>query len=183
MGKGFDLIALGKKTLVSIFEKKFGRKASYKEIIELHELMDEMVSSADREDKAVAAEEDDDEVKDILRQDKIEQGAQSIRMVVAIYIELQQEPYPYKLKKDIPLLKEAHAEVLKHYQSELYPDIVKYAYEDMFVGNLRILGDTKEDKRFFEEYTNNPAMFNIQKIKDFVPNKYLSDIPMDLFIQ
>lgn len=183
MEKGFDLIALGKKALVSIFEKKFGRKASYKEIIELHELMDEMVSSADREDKAVAAEEDDDEVKDILRQDKIEQGAQSIRMVVAIYIELQQEPYPYKLKKDIPLLKEAHAEVLKNYQSELYPDIVKYAYEDMFVGNLRILDDTKEDKRFFEEYTNNPAMFNIQKIKDFIPDKYLPDIPMDLFIQ
>lgn len=182
MEKGFDLITLSKKALVSIFEKKFGRKASYKEIIELHELMDEMVSSADREDKTVATEEDD-EVKDILRRDKIEQGAQSIRMVVAIYIELQQEPYPYKLKKDIPLLKEAHAEVLKNYQSELYPDIVKYAYEDMFVGDLRILGDTKEDERFFEEYTNNPAMFNIQKIKDFVPNKYLSDIPMDLFIQ
>lgn len=180
MEKGFDLITLIKKALVSIFEKKFGRKASYKEIIELHELMDEMVSSADREDKTVATEEDD-EVKDILRRDKIEQGAQNIRMVVAIYIELQQEPYPYKLKKDIPLLKEAHAEVLKNYQSELYPDIVKYAYEDMFVGDLRILGDT--DKRFFEEYTNNPAMFNIQKIKDFVPNKYLSDIPMDLFIQ
>lgn len=181
MEKDFDLIASGKKALVSIFEKKFGRKASYKEIIELHELMDEMVSSADREDKAVAAE--DDEVKDILRQDKIEQGAQSIRMVVAIYIELQQQPYPYKLKKDIPLLKEAHAEVLKNYQSELYPDIVKYAYEDMFVGDLRILGDTKEDKRFFEEYTNNPSMFNIQKIKDFIPDKYLPDIPMDLFIQ
>ena len=182
MEKGFDLIASGKKALVSIFEKKFGRKASYKEIIELHELMDEMVSSADREDKAVEAEEND-EVKDILRQDKIEQGAQSIRMVVAIYIELQQEPYPYKLKKDIPLLKEAHAEVLKNYQSGLYPDIVKYAYEDMFVGDLRILGDTKEDKRFFEEYTNNPSMFNIQKIKDFIPDKYLPEIPMDLCIQ
>ena len=53
----------------------------------------------------------------------------------------------------------------------------------MFVGDLRILGDTKEDKRFFEEYTNNPSMFNIQKIKDFIPDKYLPDIPMDLFIQ
>lgn len=180
MEKGFDLIALGKKALVSIFEKKFGRKASYKEIIELHELMDEMVSSADREDKTVATEEDD-EVKDILRQDKIEQGAHFIRMVVVIYIELREEPYPYKIKKNIPLLKEAHTEVIKFCQSELYPDIIKYTYEDMFVGDLRLLGDIEEYKSFFKEYTSCPSDFNIKKIKDFIPAKYLPDVPMDLF--
>lgn len=179
MERGFDLIALGKKALMSIFEKKFGRRVSYKEIVELHELMDEMADSADREDKAVT--EEDDELKDILRQDKIRQGAHFIRMVVVIYIELHEEPYPYKIKKDIPLLKEAHAKVIKFCQSGLYPDIIKYTYEDMFVGNLRLLGDIEEYKSFFKEYTSSPSNFNIKKIKDFIPAKYLSDVPMDLF--
>ena len=178
LNDSFDMISLTKKALISAFEKKKGGKASYREVAEMHEFVDKMVSESNEGDRA----EEDDDIKYILRQDKIEHGAHNIRMVIAIYIELYKEPYPYKLKRNMPLLKESHAEVLEFYQSELYPDIIKHAYEDMFVGDFRLLENIEEYKCFFKEYTNNPSGFNIKRIKDFIPIKYLQDVPMDLFV-
>ena len=174
----FNLIIFGKKALVSIFEKKIGRKTSCNEVAKIHGVVDKIVKEPNREDK-VAVE--DGKIQNILQRDKIERGAHFIRMVIVLYIELHEEPYPYRMKEDMPLLKEAHAEVIKLCQSKLYPDIIQYTYEDMFVSDLRLLGNTEEYKHFFEEYTSNPSSFDFRKIRDFIPVKYLPDVPMDLF--
>ena len=43
MGNSFNIIYLVKKSLVSIFEKEKGRKASYREIAELYDVVDNVI--------------------------------------------------------------------------------------------------------------------------------------------
>ncbi|MGI6233293.1 MAG: hypothetical protein ACOYJF_10690, partial [Prevotella sp.] len=50
MGNSFNIIHLVKKSLVSIFEKEKGRKASYREIAELYDIVDKVVSESNEVD-------------------------------------------------------------------------------------------------------------------------------------
>lgn len=50
MGNSFNIIYLVKKSLVSIFEKEKGRKASYREIAELYDVVDNVIDEPNGED-------------------------------------------------------------------------------------------------------------------------------------
>ena len=50
MGNNLNIIQLIKKSLLSIFEKENGRKASYREIAELYDVIDNEISAPNREE-------------------------------------------------------------------------------------------------------------------------------------
>lgn len=83
------------------------------------------------------------------RQEIIEDVASALRMVVVSYINLLKEPYPYNIKRDMPLLKNSHKKVMQYLNSPFYLDITQYAKHDMFVGDLRLLENIDEYKSFF----------------------------------
>lgn len=123
----------------------------------------------------------DKEIQRIQKQDKIEEIAQSIRLVVTSYVDSIKEPYPYVLKKNISCIKENHLLVKEAANSSLYPEILKYAYRYMFTGKDRVLGRKVEYKKFYEEYTSNPNSISLTLIKDAVDEKYRKDLPPNLF--
>ena len=95
------------------------------------------------------------------RQEIIEDVASALRMVVVSYINLLKEPYPYNIKRDMPLLKNSHKKVMQYLNSPFYLDITQYAKHDMFVGDLRLLENIDEYKSFFEEYSQYPQNLNL----------------------
>ena len=109
------------------------------------------------------------------RQELIEDVASALRMVVVSYINLLKEPYPYNIKRDMPLLKNSHKKVMQYLNSPFYLDITQYAKHDMFVGDLRLLENIDEYKSFFEEYSQYPQNLNLYNIKKEVPQKYEID--------
>ena len=109
------------------------------------------------------------------RQEIIEDVASALRMVVVSYINLLKEPYPYNIKRDMPLLKNSHKKVMQYLNSPFYLDITQYAKHDMFVGDLRLLENIDEYKSFFEEYSQYPQNLNLYNIKKEVPQKYEID--------
>ena len=50
MGNSFNITSLIKKSLVSIFEKEIGRKASYREVVEIHDIFDKRINGSNGED-------------------------------------------------------------------------------------------------------------------------------------
>ena len=111
----------------------------------------------------------------------IERKAQNIRMVVVIYVDSIKEPWPYKLKKQLPLLKENHKEVLNFFNSPHYSEIIKEAEFDLFYGDFKILGNKTEYKNFFAEYVHQPHSLNLHDIKKQMPDRYLEDFDESLF--
>ena len=111
----------------------------------------------------------------------IERKAQNIRMVVVIYVDSIKEPWPYKLKKQLPLLKENHKEVLNFFNSPHYSEIIKEAEFDLFYGDFRIPGNKTRYKKFFAEYIHQPHSLNLHNIKKQMPDRYLEDFDESLF--
>lgn len=162
-----------KKTLKSIYKKKFHQLSKEEETL-FDETFDETFYKANSVDD-VDTYQKDDEIIEIERQETIEDIAAALRIVVASYIDLLQEPYPYKINRYMPLLKDSHKKVREYFNSPLYSDIVKYADNDMFVGDLRILENTNEYKSFFMEYSQQPQSLNLHNIKERIPHQYEID--------
>lgn len=104
----------------------------------------------------------DAETKSILRQDKIEEFAHSIRIVVVCSVNLLKDPTSYNINRYIVDIKEHHLKLLNILDDEIYPEVVSYAENDMFYGEFRLLGDSAPYKSFFTEYTRNPRRFILE---------------------
>lgn len=131
--------------------------------------------------KIAAFEESSKELEQIEHQTFIEQKAHNIRLVVVIYVDSIKEPWPYKLKKELPLLKEAHKQVLSFFESPYYSEIIKEAEFDLFYGDSKIPGNKTRYKKFFAEYVYQPHTLNLYNIKRQMPDRYLEGIDESLF--
>lgn len=162
-----------KKALKSIFEKNFHTLSKEEE-----EYFDAEFDKTfcDTNVESTQFREQDDVMENIEeRQEIIEDVASALRIVVVSYIKLLKEPYPYNIKREMPLLKSSHKKVIQYLNSPLYLDILQYAKHDMFVGNLRLLENIDENKAFFEEYSQHPQNLNLYNIKKEIPQKYEID--------
>ena len=128
-----------------------------------------------------ATEDNTEELEQIEHQTFIEQKAHNIRLVVVIYVDSIKEPWPYKLKKELPLLKEAHKQVLSFFDSPHYSEIIKEAEFDLFYGDFKIPGNKARYKKFFAEYVHQPHTLNLYNIKKQMPDRYLEDFDESLF--
>lgn len=128
-----------------------------------------------------ATEDNTEELEQIERQTFIEQKAHNIRLVVVIYVDSIKEPWPYKLKKELPLLKEAHKQVLSFFDSPHYSEIIKEAEFDLFYGDFKIPGSKTRYKKFFAEYVHQPHSLNLHNIKKQMPDRYLENFDESLF--
>ena len=131
--------------------------------------------------KIAAFEEGSKELEQMEHQTFIEQKAHNIRLVVVIYVDSIKEPWPYKLKKELPLLKEAHKQVLSFFNSPYYSEIIKEAEFDLFHGEFKILGNKTRYKKFFAEYIKSPNSLDLYNIKKQMPERYLEDFDESLF--
>lgn len=123
----------------------------------------------------------DEELEQMEHQTFIEGKAHNIRLVVVIYVDSIKEPWPYKLKKELPLLKEAHKQVLSFFDSPHYSEIIKEAEFDLFYGDFKIPGNKARYKKFFAEYVHQPHTLNLYNIKKQMPDRYLEDFDESLF--
>ena len=128
-----------------------------------------------------ATEDNTEELEQIERQTFIEQKAHNIRLVVVTYVDSIKEPWPYKLKKELPLLKEAHKQVLSFFDSPHYSEIIKEAEFDLFYGDFKIPGSKTRYKKFFAEYVHQPHSLNLHNIKKQMPDRYLENFDESLF--
>ena len=128
-----------------------------------------------------ATEDNTEELEQIEHQTFIEQKAHNIRLVVVIYVDSIKEPWPYKLKKELPLLKEAHKQVLSFFDSPHYSEIIKEAEFDLFYGDFKIPGSKTRYKKFFAEYVHQPHSLNLHNIKKQMPDRYLENFDESLF--
>jgi len=114
----------------------------------------------------------------------IENCAQYIRMVVVIYIDSIIEPYPYLLKKNIPYLIDAHHQVNSFFNTKFYPQIIEYAWKDMFESKMKIQTEEIDKyKNYFKEYTSNPSSLNLHNIERNMPERYLKNMDISIFEQ
>lgn len=157
-----------KDALKSIFEKEYHPLSKEEEQF-FEETFNETSSVDD-----TGTYEKCDEIIEIERQNLIEDVASALRIVVVSYIDLQKDPYPYKINRDIPLLKDCHKKVMQYFSSPLYPDIVKYSEKDMFIGDLRLLEEYKY-RPFFVKYSQQPESLNLHNIKELVSHQYEID--------
>lgn len=122
-----------------------------------------------------------------LRQNEIEHKAHPIRMVVVSYISSILNPYPYDIKKNIEIIKEYHPKVLSLFNTDMYHECVAYEYEDMFVDKDFSLTkyespeDLEKYKAFYQSYTENPKTLDLQKLKSYIREEYLSGMDQHLF--
>ena len=151
------------KILIRLFEEKNSRKATAEEISTIQQTTEESFGSSDDTTSFHG-----DEICQLL-QEEIDEAAHAIRMVIVCYVESINERSFYKIKQNIALIKEFHPKVLKYSQTELFSKIVKYAREDMFTGDLCILGDQTQYLNLFEEYTKDPKALSLSRIKDNKP--------------
>lgn len=157
-------------------------KWTNKEIEKLNRTPNTNNEQLERLDAKIAAfEESSKELERMEHQTFIEQKAHNIRLVVVIYVDSIKEPWPYKLKKELPLLKEAHKQVLSFFNSPYYPEIIKEAEIDLFHGDFKILGNKTRYKKFFAEYINSPHSLDLSNIKKQMPERYLVDFDESLF--
>lgn len=175
----FDIAELVKDSLVSIYEKENGRPATESEKKHIRDAMDGIINTADCTQFEDFPE--DEEVLAIQRQDTIERIAHGIRLVVVCFVELLNEPYPYKAKKDIPLIREGHSKVMTEFNHVLYGEAVAYAYHDMFEGESRLIEDHAPYKAFFSEYTKDPSSLNLYLLRDAISQRYETDIDDTFF--
>lgn len=162
-----------KKSLKSIFEKDYHTLSKEEE-----EYFDAEFDKifCDTNYESTELNEQGDVIEHIgERQEIIEDVASSLRIVVVSYINLLKEPYPYNIKREMPLLKSSHKKVMQYLDSPFYLDIIQYAKHDMFVGDLHILENIDESKSFFEEYSQHPQNLNLYNIKKEIPQKYEID--------
>ena len=73
-------------------------------------------------------------------------------------------------KLNLPLLKEAHKQVLSFFNSPYYPEIIKEAEIDLFHGDFKILGNKTRYKKFFAEYINSLILSICLILKSKCPN-------------
>lgn len=152
------------KILIRLFEEKNSRKATAEEISTIQQTAEDSFGSSDDTTSFHG-----DEICQLLQEEEINEVAHAIRMVIVCYVESINERSFYKIKQNIALIKEFHPKVLKYSQTELFSKIVKYAREDMFTGDLCILGDQTQYLNLFEEYTENPKALSLSCIKDNKP--------------
>lgn len=112
---------------------------------------------------------------------KVDDLADDIRCVVLCTIDLIKEPYPYRIKKDVPYIKEAHNRILSIRGTSIYKDAVKLADHNIFECEFPEL-ENKEYRKFFDEYVFNPDSYNLSRIKQAIPQKYLDELE-DVFAE
>lgn len=174
------MFTFGKEFLISsikeIYERKFGHPLADNVVHEIE------VSLSNLQHNDSDECESSSEVNDIINEEKIETIAHCIRMVIICYMQCLNEPYPYIIKKNLPLLKENHNMILPEVNSPFYHKITSKAYYDMFEGEFKLLDDNISDYiSFFNQYTTNPTSLNLDHILNAIPPRYLPDIPNDLF--
>ena len=121
-------------------------------------------------------EESDRELAELEYQDRLENLAQDIRTVVLCTMDLVKEPYPYRIKKNVPFVKKAHKNVLSAFSTPSYKKAVELASHD------RDITSQDEYKSFFIQYTSTPLSYSLNIIKEAIPQKYLDDLECDLFV-
>lgn len=162
-----------KKALISLFEKKNG-----------------LLSEDDRNELEVAIDglnlkdsenivnqndetEKNDELIKLEHQEIIEEISAALRFVTVTYIDLlYDDPCPSKVKQELSYLKNYHNKIMQYFNSPFYPEIVENAYQYIFKGDMRILGDVKEYESFFLKYTQHPEILNLYNIKKRIPKQY-----------
>lgn len=150
------------KTLISIFEKDCGRKITDSERNIIEQIANDTLSTQEVDETS-----QDDEITQLLREEELKTVAQSIReVVVGIVDAINGNSSYYKVRKNIPLIKEAHSNIINYVHTDLFPQIIDYAKEDMFYGDMPILGDQTQYLEFFHEYIDNPEKFSVLILKD-----------------
>lgn len=115
-------------------------------------------------------------------ENQIEDLAHDIRMVVVGCVTIKHEPYPYIFKKEYPLIKQSHLRIIAMRKTDIYLKSIEFAKKDMFQGDFKIYEYSKDMKKYFEVYTDNPLLFNISAVLDFLPFRYKSAV-QDLIIK
>lgn len=168
---------MAENAFVSLYEKENGRAATEEEKAAIMGTVRQIETQPYEPDGYGS----DPELMEIQRQDAIEELANRIRQVVVVFVELLQEPFPYKVKKGIPEIKENHRFVLEQFDKDIYGDAVAFAREDMFEGWAKLLENVDECRAFFEEYTGHPHALSLNQIREAMPEKYRNDVDAGLF--
>lgn len=113
---------------------------------------------------------------------QIKDLAHDIRIVIVGCVTIKHEPYPYILKKEYPLIKQSHLRIIAMRKTDIYLKSIEFAKKDMFQGDFKIYKYLKDVKKYFEVYTDNPLLFNISAVLDFLPFRYKSAV-QDLIIK
>lgn len=163
----FSKTTLG-KILISIFEKQNSRKATKEEKSIIQQIIK---GNTDKQDtyKTGGIVNHDDEISEFL-QEEIADVAHAIRMVIVSWVDsINDEQSFYEIKCNINLIKEFHPKVLEYSQTNLFSAIINCAKEDMFQGDMRILGDQTQYIKMFEEYTKDPETLSLFPIRENNP--------------
>lgn len=164
----FPKTTLG-KMLISIFEKQNSHKATKEEKSIIQQTVERNINNQDthQTDKILTQ---DDEISEMIQEEEIADIAHAIRMVVVSWADsTNDEQSYYEIKCNINQIKEFHPKVLEYSQTNLFPAIIKYAREDMFQGDMRILGNQTQYIKMFEEYTKSPETLSLLPIKENNP--------------
>ncbi len=173
----FNLNDAALEAIKNVFQDRYGRPMSPQEIQDIEAILNK---PSDYDSEPIYSPK----TEHLLYKQSMEQIAYKIRFIVVTYVDCLDNPYPYFLKKNLPMLKEYHAEVLSayHHDFSMYNDAVKYAFHDSFEGDMRILDQQEACRDLFMAYTAHPDKLNLQNIKTFVKERYLSDIDDSLFL-
>lgn len=154
------------KALFSIFEKMNKKKSSDNEKKQIEQIANS-ITSAEECNPNDYINDLDDETKEILLEEEIDQVAQAIRIIIVGMVDaINGNNSFYEVKRDLPLIKESHSIVLEYCHTDLFPKIINYAKTDMFEGDMPILDDQTQYLDFFSEYVDNPDGFSILTLKE-----------------
>lgn len=163
----FSKTTLG-KILISIFENQNARKATKEEKSIIQQAIEGNIEKHDTY-KTGDIVNYDGENSEFL-QEEIADVAHAIRMVIVSWVNsINDEQSFYEIKCNINLIKEFHPKVLEYSQTNLFPTIINYAREDMFQGDMRILGDQTQYIKMFEEYAKSPETLSLFPIRENNP--------------
>ncbi len=154
-GQSFDLKEYNQLVLDAFRQNVDNCKSE----VELYEYLNHVARNLSEAEK---------KAKQIEQEDQINRLAHDIRMVVVGSVTIKHEPYSYVFKKHYPLLKEAHSRIIAKRKTALFLKSVSIAKKDMFQGDFKIYEYPKDMRRYFEVYTDNPLLFNISAILDFL---------------
>ena len=177
--QGLNLTPLVEQAAVSVYERENGRAATDEEKAAIRKTVREIAAEPYESGDYDPAE--DPELAEIYRQEAIEELAQKMRLVVVNYVEAMKEPYPYKVKRNLAEIKQSHSFVIGKLDTNIYPDAVAYAREDMFEGWSKLLEDVEENRVFFEDYVKDPRSLNLLRIRENMPENYRADMDEALF--
>lgn len=174
-----DIQSMTLDSLYNIFEEKVGHKPSEDEKKNIRDILSNILNT---QGEPSSSETYDEETLSLIRKEKIDNYSADMRTVVATFVDLKKEPYPYKIKKYLPLLKESHKRILEIMDDELYPEIVKCTKYDMFEGWNSLKGDDVNDYIYtYNNYSKNPLSLNIKEILDSMPERYKESIDLNIF--